>query len=230
MLLNSRRMSIGGDRAGDVGTPLRVACIPDLPLQRVQAFVGALYAFDPDLHAEVVHLRSAAQVEQLRAGALDLGILYGGDVGGLVTAPLFRGDLLAAFVSVGHRLAGRHAVNADDLRDETLLTFPRPVDPALHAQLMARLHESGFTFRCMRECGGADMRDVLMAVAEDRGIALAPRATLNAVGEVAQIVSRVALEPRLRMPDTLLAWRDDAPDAHVLAAARAAARELHESS
>jgi DNA-binding transcriptional LysR family regulator len=73
---------------------------------------------------------------------------------------------------------------------------------------------------------------VLLAVAEGRGITLAPLSTLEIDVEFSAVLERVALSPLLRMPDTLLAWRSDPPPAvtRVIDAARAAARVLHASS
>jgi hypothetical protein len=69
-------------------------------------------------------------------------------------------------------------------------------------------------------------------VAEGRGVTLAPLSTTRVDGDVSTVLERVALEPLLRMPDTLLAWPGDPANAvaRVIDAARAAARELHASS
>jgi DNA-binding transcriptional LysR family regulator len=212
---------------------LRTGCVPDLALQRLQSLAGALYAFDPELELQVMRLRSAAQLERLRAGDLDLGIVYGSRIDpGIASEPLFRGEPLTAILPVGHPLAGRPVVGVEDLRGEVLLTFPRAADPALHDDLMETIRGAGIDFRDVREYGEHDPRDVLLAVAEGRGVTLAPLSTMHVDGELSTVVERVALEPLLRMPDTLLAWRSDPPDAvaRVIDAARSAARELHASS
>jgi hypothetical protein len=123
-------------------------------------------------------------------------------------------------------------MSAADLRREILLTFPRAADPALHDELAEIVAGAGLRFRGVRAYGEEDPRDVLLAVAEGRGITLAPLSTLEIDGEVSKVLERVALAPLLRMPDTLLAWRSEPPAAvaQVIDAARAAARELHASS
>jgi DNA-binding transcriptional LysR family regulator len=123
-------------------------------------------------------------------------------------------------------------MSAVDLRGEILLTFPRAADPALHDHLADLVAGAGLRFRAVRAYGEEDPRDVLLAVAEGRGITLAPLSMLEIDGEVSGVLERVALAPMLRMPDTLLAWHNEPPAAvaRMIDAARAAARELHASS
>jgi LysR substrate binding domain len=218
------------DPFGGTDTKLRIGCIAGLALQQVQSFVGALYRFDPHLETELRHLPSAAQVPALRAGELDLGLLYGtGDLAGIEAVPIFPGERLAAIVPVGHRLSQRPVVIPADLRQEDLLTVPRRVDPEVHDALIARVRESGHEFRRVREWGAGDPRDVLMAVAHGNGVALSPAPLLDGVGELATIVMPCPTDPPVRMPGTVLAWRAPAPKRMngLLDVARAAARELH---
>ncbi len=208
---------------------LRIGCVAELALQRVQSFVGALYAASPRLEAELRHLPCAAQVRALKSGELDLGLLYGtGDLDGIEAVPIFPGERLAAIVPIGHRLARRPVVTPRDLCQEELLTAPRRIDPAVHDALIARVRESGHEFRRVREWGGGDPRDVLMAVAHGNGVALAPAPLLDTVGELATIVTARPIDPPVRMAATVLAWRAPANAAvsPLLEVARAAAREL----
>jgi hypothetical protein len=208
---------------------LRIGCVAELALQRVQSFVGALYASAPRLEAELRHLPSAAQVRALRSGELDLGLLYGtGDLDGIEAVPIFPGEPLAAIVPIGHRLARRPVVTPRDLCQEELLTAPRRIDPAVHDALIARVRDAGHEFRRVREWGGGDPRDVLMAVAHGNGVALAPAPLLDTVGEIATIVTSCPTDPPVRMAAIVLAWLApaNATVSPLLEVARAAAHEL----
>ena len=218
------------DPLGGPDPTLRIGCVAELALQQVQSFVGALYASDPHLEIELRHLPSAAQVRALQSGELDLGLLYGtGDLDGIEAVPIFPGERLAAIVPIGHRLAQRPAVMPRDLRQEELLTVPRRIDPAVHDALIARVRDAGHEFRRVREWGGGDARDVLMAVAQGTGVALAPAPLLDTVGELATIVTSRPIDPPVRMAAIVLAWRApaNATLSPLLGVARAAARELH---
>jgi DNA-binding transcriptional LysR family regulator len=226
-------MLSGPDSSDGPGAVLHVGCIPELALQRLQSLAGALYAFDPTLELQITRQRSARQLERLAAGELDLAVVHGSRTGpGIDAEALFRGEPLMVILPVGHPFTGRPVMSPVDLRGEILLTFPRAADPALHDELAAIVSGAGLRFRGVRAYGEEDARDVLLAVAEGRGITLAPLSTLEIDGEVSEVLERVALAPVLRMPDTLLAWRSEPPAvvARVIDAARAAARELHASS
>jgi hypothetical protein len=208
---------------------LRIGCVAELALQRVQSFVGALYASAPRLEAELRHLPSAAQVRALQSGELDFGLLYGtGDLDGIETVPIFAGERLTAIVPIGHRLARRPVVTPRDLCQEELLTAPRRIDPAVHDALIARVRDAGHEFRRVREWGGGDPRDVLMAVAHGNGVALAPAPLLDTVGEIATIVTSCPTDPPVRMAAIVLAWLApaNATVSPLLEVALAAAREL----
>jgi hypothetical protein len=83
-------------------------------------------------------------------------------------------------------------------------------------------------FRRVRELGGGDLRDLLMAVAHCNGVALVPAPLLARVGELATIVMPCPTDPPMRMPTIVLAWRAPANGAvsPLLEVARAAARAL----
>lgn len=43
---------------------LRIGCVPDLPLQKLQSFLGPLHRLEAGLRVEVVHLRTRDQLER----------------------------------------------------------------------------------------------------------------------------------------------------------------------
>jgi len=206
---------------------LRVGCVPDLPLQRLQAFLGALYARMPALHAEVAHLRTDEQLRRLRREELDVGLVHDpGDEHGVETQVVFSGERLTAIVSAEHPLARADTVSAATLAHTVLLVPPRAADAALSEWLLSQLQRDEHRFAEVRELGDSDPRDVLFAVAEGRGVTLAPRSLLRAAGEVGALLTALTLDPPLWMPDTAIAWR--AGDPALLAAIRELARALRD--
>jgi LysR substrate binding domain len=212
---------------------LRIGCVPDLPVQRLLSFLGALYACDQGLDAETVHLGSGDLLRRLRIGELDLCLTpCARDRREIELEPLFPGELLAAFLPAGHRLGDRPILAPGDLKGEILLIAPPADDPALHGQLMALLDGAGYRFRGVRETGGAHRRDVLLAVAEGRGITLGQASALRTVGELGTLVTCHLMEPPQRMPDTAVAWlaRPTSRVGPLLACIRDVARDLYGST
>ncbi|MEA2380936.1 MAG: hypothetical protein QOH72_907 [Solirubrobacteraceae bacterium] len=213
-----------------VGVKLRMGCAPDVPLQRLQAFLGLLYERDFELDVAVTHLTTADQLMRLRAGALHLGLVHDtGPAEGVETERVYRGEPLTAVVSLGHRLAARENVRLEDLAGEVLLVPPRADEPGLHDRIAALAARNGRSFGAIREAPGADVRDLLFAVASGHGVAFVPRSTSVSVGTLADTVTARPLAPACFAPDTCVAWPADArPElGGPLAAAGAVARALY---
>jgi DNA-binding transcriptional LysR family regulator len=199
-------------RAGSTADALRIACVPHLPIERLLAFLAGLQENEASARPEVTHLPSREQVRRLRTGQLDLGIFH--DPGGIEDVelePLFPGEPLAAFLPQDHPLAGRTALSPADLVDEVLLASSRNVNPALHDRWLASIDRAGYRFRTVREAGGTNGRDVLLAVAHGRGVTLAPFSLAEVAG-AGTLVLRRPIDPPVAMPDTAVAWRADPPE------------------
>ena len=209
---------------------LRIGRVPELSLPWLQAFLGALQHHHVSLTADLLHLRTSEQLRRLRAGELDLAIVHDpGLDGDFEREPVVPGEPLAVFLPLGHRLAPRTELSAADLRREDLVLVPAASDPALGAGISLQLDRAGCRFRSRRETSGEDARDVLFAVTRGAGVTVGPWSMLRAAGEAGTILLRRALEPPLRMPDTVLAWLADPvpPPGGPVAAARQAAREVY---
>jgi DNA-binding transcriptional LysR family regulator len=216
-------------RAGGVASPLRIGCVPHLPIQPLLRFLGAIHERDPNVRVQVTHLNFLEQARFLSAGELDLGIFHE-DAGhpDIESDPLFVGEPLAAFLPPGHELAERPVLKPEDMLTQSLVVFPREEDPALHEGLLARIEEAGYRFGGVREASGMNPRDVMLSVAGGLGVALGP-VSLQEVSDVGSIVLRRALEPAVSMPDMVVAWRADPPGRlkERLALVREVASALH---
>jgi DNA-binding transcriptional LysR family regulator len=214
-------------RAGGFGSALRLGCSP-LPLEIMQQFTESIHARTPAIDVDVLHLDGLTQVSRLRSGELELGIFHHiQDHGGIETESLFAGEPLAAFVALDHPLTRKEVLGPEDLHAETLLTLKREVNPSFYAWYAAMLEESGYRFTEVRETGAANPRDLILAVVEGVGIAVAPTTYAEVVRAV-DLVARRPLDPALALPELVLAWRVN-PPAHIreaLEAVRAAARAL----
>jgi DNA-binding transcriptional LysR family regulator len=207
---------------------LRVGCHPHLPIQRLLAFLGALGLREPHLETRVLHDGPVEQLRRLDRDELDVAILHDAvEHPDIESEPVFPGERLAVFLTVGHPLTAKQVLHAGDLLDADLVIFPRTEDPALYDHLLAEIDRGGYRFRGIVETPGPHVRDVLLEVARGRGVALGAR-SLAELSDAGGIVARRALDPPLSMPDTVLAWRTDRPPLlqQALGSARDVAREL----
>jgi DNA-binding transcriptional LysR family regulator len=192
-------------KAGGIGTKLRIGCALNLAIERLLRFLSALHEIEPALEAHVSHLVASEQVQRLRRGELDLGIFfYAEEYDDLEMRPVFSGEHMAVYLPRDHELAAKETLEPTDLLDETLLTFPRESNPALHDHLLTTFGEAGYRFRSVEEAGGLNARDLMVAVAEKSGVAVWPR--IGEGSETSTIVVARALDPPLAMPDTVVAW------------------------
>ena len=197
-------------RAGGVGTTVRIGCVPALPMERLLAYIEALRDREPDVSIRVAHLLTLEQEKRLRAGELDLAIVFdSGAAPDLEKQPLFAGEPLAAYLRFDHRLAANRVIGPDDVGEETLVTGPSSTNPAVYDDTLSRFSDAGYRFQNIVEAGGATWPDLLVAVASGQGIALAP-ASLHGRGEAGGMVVRRELSAPLQMPATFIAWRPDA--------------------
>ena len=120
-----------------------MGCAPNVPLQRLQAFIGLLQQCDVELEPSVEHLPSALQLRRLRAGQLDLGLLLdAGPAAGVEFEPLYRGEPFAVVVPIGHPVVERDA-RVRDFGGDVLLVVPRAAEPQLHSDMVALAASDG---------------------------------------------------------------------------------------
>jgi DNA-binding transcriptional LysR family regulator len=198
-------------RTGQESSALRVGCVPNLPIERLLRFLRVLQDLGGDAAPHIAHLDATEQVKRLRSGDLDLGIVHHAeDYDELELVPLFEGEPLAALLPPGHRLAERDSLHPSDLEGESLVVFPRDGNAALHDGMLTIIEGAGYSVANVREAGGMDARDLLIAVASGLGIGMGAH-SVKEVSEAGSLVVRRALDPPVAMPETMLVWRKNAP-------------------
>jgi LysR family transcriptional regulator, hydrogen peroxide-inducible genes activator len=149
---------------------LRVGFIPTLGPYLLPLIAGPLRKQLPKLQLMLYEHQTEPLLAQLRAGALDLGILaLGVDTEGVETRELGH-EAFTVAVPSNHPLAKRAAVQMDDLIDQTLLLLEDGHclrAHALEACSHVRTHESG-DFRA------TSLETLRQMVAAGHGITLLP--------------------------------------------------------
>ncbi|WP_214366998.1 LysR family transcriptional regulator [Pseudonocardia sp. H11422] len=193
-------------QVGGGSSMLRVGCVSDLPIERLQLFLDGLQELGTRSHIQVMQLQALEQVRRLRDGQLDLAIFhYAEEHEGIEMAPLFPGEPLAAFLPKNHRLGHKDMLTPEDLFEEDLAISSRGNDPVLHDALLAIIEGAGYRFRGLRDAGCATARDVMLAVASGLGVAFKPY-SFKDVSDAGSLVTRRPLNPPAYMPDTMVAW------------------------
>jgi DNA-binding transcriptional LysR family regulator len=215
-------------RSADAERPVQVGFTPHLPIELLLRFLVALGAHAPDIRTEVTHLVGVDQVEQLRAGKLDFGILaWPRKEDDLEVQPMFAGEPLAAFLPSDHPLAEQDLLTPADLAGEALVSFPRQINPLLTDWIQLQADRAGYRFTGVHHSSGREARDWILSVASGAGVALLP-CRFKEVTDAGALVTRRPLDPPLAMPDTVVAWRNDRPASlqPLIETIRAVAHEL----
>jgi DNA-binding transcriptional LysR family regulator len=158
----------------------------------------------PGVELTLHQLGTARQVDALKAGRLDVGLLRpplsGGQ--GLSLETVAREAIVAALPR-GHRLGTRRRVLLKGLKDEPFVLFPRAEGPGFYDQIVALCHKAGFSPRVVQEA--AEMRTILNLVAGAVGVSLVPKPSSDL--RLAGAVYR-PLQGPTSWTELALAWRD----------------------
>jgi DNA-binding transcriptional LysR family regulator len=127
----------------------------------------------PKVDVQLHELTTDAQIREMRAGRLDLGIGLGPvDEADLAFETVLREKLVIAG-PVGHRLLrSAGTVRLDSLSNEGFIIPPREVAPGLYDLIISQCRASGFTPRITQHA--RQMQTVLGLVASGMGFALVP--------------------------------------------------------
>ncbi|MFD4438479.1 LysR family transcriptional regulator [Nocardia sp. NPDC058519] len=136
---------------------LHVAVTPGAP----PWVVAELWRATADFAPEFTDTQTGEQLVRLRNGALDLGLLLmPEDLTGLDHITIAEAEL-GAVVAVGHRLAGRTAVQWADLHPSSVLWFSQPCAPGYHQAIQQHWLRAGWRPSSMRN--GSPRRALFVA-------------------------------------------------------------------
>ncbi|OQX17707.1 MAG: LysR family transcriptional regulator [Desulfobulbaceae bacterium A2] len=177
----------------------------------------------PELTLRLRELPSPTQLEELRAGRLDVAFIRlvaepgGQDLRGLASRVVLREPYVLAMPK-GHRLARLSVIPLRQAGTEPLILFPRSAMPVLHDVMLAALRDSGATPEIAQEVMGKHAS--LALVAAGLGVCLVPA---SARDWRRQGVVLRPLEPGLPEVEMAAVWPEGADNAAVQALVEAAA-------
>ncbi|WP_316744640.1 LysR family transcriptional regulator [Streptomyces sp. MK7] len=156
---------------------LRVGIPLELPSDLLRPAMEQVAATCPDTRVQARHLSSAAQLEALRAGDLDIGLLrerpVDPDLDAMLVVTEKLGVLLAA--SVAAELADDEGVRLETLRGLEWVSFPRSGSPAWYDEVTSVLRSFGLDPGPEAPENQSLIAEVkLAAVSTEKAFALAP--------------------------------------------------------
>jgi DNA-binding transcriptional LysR family regulator len=148
---------------GNICTQLGIACAE---IQQVCGYVDV----------ELVEISTSCQLENIRRGELDVGMVWGRvDDDAFTCYPIMRSRFIA-MVPRGHRLADRDLATFEGLRSERVIPRSRAASPYLHDLVAAALGTIDQTPDETEGVKGVD--NVVTQVLAGRGIGIAPDSEL----------------------------------------------------
>jgi len=228
LLIESRRLLAETERAvdrvrrtgrGEMGR-VTVAAIGSATYEVVPRLLRAHRLRFPDVELVLREMSTPAQVQALRSGEIDVGLLrVPADTTGLVEHTL-REDRMALMLPETHPLARRRRIPLRALAREPLILFPAAPRPSWADTVIAACREAGFEPIVAQEA--MESATVVSFVAAGVGIAIVP--------EGLKVLARVGVAYRLVAPPApvtrLAAVHRDGQLAPAVAGLTALVREL----
>lgn len=171
--LRARLSSLGKGVTGRVSLGVTVT---HLWVPEVAGLMGRYRDHYPQVAFEVFPLLSGPQLERLREGSLDAGILYldGADQPGLETR-LLQHDHLVLAVPEASPWSAAPPATLDELNEAEFVWGFRSASPVYYDRLLAHFQRLGFSPRVVQY--GADNITILSMVAAGLGVAIVPSAS-----------------------------------------------------
>jgi DNA-binding transcriptional LysR family regulator len=175
--LDQARLKAQSAGQGDVGT-LSVGFVSIASYGILPPALKRFRERYPKVDVQLHELTTDAQIRELRAGRLDLGLGLGPiDEPDLAFETVSREDLVVAG-PVGHKLLkGGGSVRLESLSGESFIIPPREVAPGLYDLIISQCRASGFTPRINQHA--RQMQTVIGLVASGMGFSLVPSSVKN---------------------------------------------------
>jgi len=192
---------------GEIGH-LAIGFVPSADLDILPRALRLWRARFPDADVELHALLSGQQVEALRHGQIQLGILrLPIDDRSLVVKSIQREPLVAA-LPVRHPLARRARIRIADLKGDAMILFPRRTAPAHYDWLLGTCRRAGFTPRILHET--ESLQTNVGLIAAGLGVSLLPASIRNL--RRAGVVYRKLMPPVPHVEMAVAYVREDASE------------------
>lgn len=187
---------------GEIGR-LAIGFVGSSMYGRVPELLREFRTGHPGVRLSLREVSTAAQVEALIAGDIDVGFLRPPVIAeGVTIEPYLHEDVIAALPE-GHPLTGRTELTVADLRDEHFVLLSRAAAPGQHEAIMHGLAQAGGKPRIVQEA--EELQTVIGLVATGLGVSLVP-ASVRAL-ERHDVVYREFSQPDIPTVELAIAYR-----------------------
>jgi DNA-binding transcriptional LysR family regulator len=142
---------VGRGEAGE----LTLAFLPSAATELVPAIMRASREAYPGVHLRLLELLDDRQLEGLREGRLDVGVLRTRRHSDELTFQPLRRERLTVAVAHDHRLARRKRIRYADLSGEALIMWPRAEAAETFDTIIGACRRAGFSPQVIQEASSA---------------------------------------------------------------------------
>lgn len=160
------------------GEVVRIGFVPSMIYRGLPEMLRLFRERHGEHAVELKEMNSAAQLEALAEGRIEVGFVHGSAFGPAVASLLILDEPFAACVTTGHPLARRRRVPLRALASEPLIIFSRALAPAYHDQIVALFRAARVEPRIAHEVN--QWLTVVALVANGLGAALVPQSLVAA--------------------------------------------------
>ena len=191
LLLAQTEKAIDAARRAEDGftASLRVSFVPSVGLHMLPAITQDFRKRLPGAHLELTAQTSSQQLEGLRRGVTDVGIVVAGadqTASSDLSLRMLTTAGICAALPAGHRLAQRRRLRLSDLAGESFVLLSASQSPAFMGSIYAACSRAGFFPRVVQEA--SPIQNVLAMVACGVGISLVPDAASRTGHDAVQFV------------------------------------------
>jgi DNA-binding transcriptional LysR family regulator len=207
--LAHERRAIDAARRADRGITGRatIGFVGSVSYALLPRLLRDLRARYPDIHIDLRELTSTEQIDALRSGKIDVGIvrLPLSDATD-ITVHVIELERFIAVLPREHPLAGRSGIHLRELEQESFMVFPADKIPSLHAKFLFACEQAGFSPRIALQAW--QMASMVSLVAAGMGVALLPAQVRNSPHK--GVVYNDLLDPIEHLDLKIaVAWRAD---------------------
>jgi len=126
----------------------------------------------PNIELRLQELSSAAQLEALQNGTIDIGIIREAGKATGITSQAFVHEKFVAVLSNQHPLSKSKTLKLKDLQEEPFVHFPRSVAPALYDKVHTVFIKGGFFPHIVQEA--YEWQTIVSLVEANLGVSICP--------------------------------------------------------